>query len=110
MHKYRNKYMATKIQMRHRHNGIYKDGFVGFSWTFLFFGFFVLLLRGNYAMAGIHFLIFILSGPFCWLVQIILAFYVNQWYTLNLIERGYYFDCDHDSKVWACEQLGVRMR
>ena len=102
--------MATKIQMRHRHNGIYKDGFIGFSWTYLFFGFFVPLLRGNYAMAGIHFLIFVLSGPLFWLIQIILAFYINRWYTLNLIEKGYYFDASVSEKTWACGQLGVELR
>ena len=100
--------MATKIQMRHRYNGIYKDGFIGFSWTYLFFGFFVPLLRGNYAMAGIHFLIFILSGPLFWLVQIVLAFYVNKWYTLSLIEKGYYFDTTAELKAYACNELNVK--
>lgn len=76
----------------------------------MFFGFFVPLLRGNYAMAGIHFLIFFLSGPIFWLIQIILAFYVNRWYTLNLIEKGYYFDASYDEKSLACQKLGVELR
>ena len=53
--------MAIKVQMRHRRNGLYKNGFVGFSWTYLFFGFMVPLLRGHYRLALYHFLIFFFS-------------------------------------------------
>jgi hypothetical protein len=99
--------MAITVQMRHTRNGIYKDGFVGFSWTYLFFGFFVPLLRGHYRYALYHFIIFVLSGPLIPFVQLILAFMFNKWYTLDMIERGYYFDCDHELKIYACDKLGV---
>jgi hypothetical protein len=99
--------MAIKIQMRHRQNGIYKDGFIGFSWTYLFFGFFVPLLRGHYRYALYHFLIFVFSGPLVPLVQFILAFKLNRWYTLDLIEQGYYFDTSPELKAHACNELGV---
>ena len=99
--------MAITVQMRHGRNGIYKDGFVGFSWTYLFFGFFVPLFRGHYRYALYHFIIFALSGPLIPFVQIILAFKFNKWYTLDLIERGYYFDTTPELKVYACDKLGV---
>jgi hypothetical protein len=99
--------MAIAIQMRHNRHGIYKDGYVGFSWTYLFFGFFVPLLRGHYRYALYHFIIFVLSGPLIPFVQLILAFMFNRWYTLDMIERGYQFDTTPELKAYACEKLGV---
>jgi hypothetical protein len=84
--------MAIAVQMRHSFNGIYKNGYIGFSWTYLFFGFFVPLLRGHYRYALFHFIIFVFSGPIVPLVQLILAFKFNKWYTIDLIENGYIFD------------------
>ena len=105
--------MAISIQMRHKHNGIYKDGFVGFSWTYLFFGFFVPLLRGNYKLALYHFIIFMFSLSLfgsVLIVQPILAFFFNKFYTLDMIESGYYFDCEPHLKQYACEKLGVELK
>jgi hypothetical protein len=85
--------MAIRIPMINRKTGISKEGFIGFSWTYLFFGFWVPLLRGHYVMTGIHFLIF-LAGVLTftwWVVQIVLAFFFNKFYTLRLIEEGYDF-------------------
>ena len=100
--------MAISIQMRHKHNGIYKDGFVGFSWTYLFFGFFVPLLRGHYRYALYHFLIFLFSGPLLPLVQIILSFKFNKWYTLDLIEQGYVFDDSTELVARAKRTINVK--
>ena len=102
--------MATAVQMRHNRNGIYKNGYVGFSYTYLFFGFFVPLLRGNYKLAFYHFLIFFFSialfGSVI-IVQPLMAFFFNKFYTIDMIERGYYFDTTPELKAWACERLGV---
>jgi len=100
--------MAISVQMRHSFNGIYRDGYIGFSWTYLFFGFFVPLLRGHYRYALYHFLIFVFSGPLFLLVQIILAFKFNRWYTLSLIEDGYIFDDDHELVKRAKSVLKVQ--
>jgi len=102
--------MAVEVQMRHPISGIYKNGFVGFSWTYLFFGFFVPLLRGHYRYALYHFLIFVFSGPLFPLVQFVLAFKFNRWYTLDLIETGYYFDTEPELKIFACNKLNVKIR
>ena len=102
--------MAIKVQMRHNRNGIYKDGYVGFSWTYLFFGFFVPLFRGHYRYALYHFIIFVLSGPLIPLVQLVLAFKFNRWYMLDLIEHGYYFEDTVEMKAYACAKLGVQVK
>ena len=102
--------MAIKVQMRHRVNGLYKDGFVGFSWTYMFFGFFVPLLRGHYKMALYHFIIWFFSAAFMILffVQPLLAFYFNKFYTRSLIEEGYYFDDEVELVKFAKQEIGVQ--
>ena len=86
--------MAISVQMRHSFNGIYKNGYIGFSWTYLFFGFFVPLIRGHYKLALYHFLIwfFSVASMLIWIVQPLMAFYFNKFYTRTLIEEGYVFD------------------
>jgi hypothetical protein len=85
--------MATRVKMYNHNTGIPRDGYFGFSWTYLFFGFFVPLLRGNYKIALFHFLIWFFSITFMvfWFVQPLLAFFFNRFYTLDLIENGYVF-------------------
>ena len=40
--------MATKVVMKHKDSGILKNGYFGFSWTTLLFGFFPALFRGDF--------------------------------------------------------------
>ena len=39
--------MATGIPIKHNESGMMKTGLHGFSWTYLFFGWFVPLFRGE---------------------------------------------------------------
>lgn len=99
--------MATKIRMRNEKTGIVKDGFIGFSWTYFFFGFFVPLFRGHYPLAGIHFLVS-LANLFTWgIVGLVMAFFFNKFYTLRLIEDGYDFDDDESLVKTARGILGI---
>jgi hypothetical protein len=87
--------MAQIVMLRHSKTGIEKEGFVGFSWTVLFFGGFPLLFRGD-SLRGLlfivlHFFTFGISG-------IVLAFSYNKQYTEKLIEQGYDF-ADSPEKV-----------
>jgi hypothetical protein len=100
--------MAIKVQMRHKRNGLYRDGFVGFSWTYLFFGFFVPLFRGHYTLAFFHFLIFLFLSPILIVIQPIIAFKFNKWYTRRLIEEGYYFDDEAELVAYAKKETEVQ--
>ena len=75
-------------------NGVQKQGFVGFSWTMLFFGFFVPLFRGDLKWAAIMFFGTILLG-FATLgigggvLGIVMSFVYNKIYIKDLIEKGW---------------------
>ena len=40
-----------KINVKHNESGILKNCFVGYSWTYFFFGFFVPIFRGEISIA-----------------------------------------------------------
>lgn len=99
--------MATKIMMKNTKTGIRKEGYFGFSWTYLLFGFWVPLFRGHFPMAGIHLVISFISVFMFGIPQIILAFFFNKFYTLRLIEDGYEFDDSPELIRTACTVLNV---
>ena len=53
--------MATEILIKHKGSDMTKKGFYGFSWTYLFFGFFVPLFRGELGVGALHIVFAIFS-------------------------------------------------
>ena len=100
--------MATRVKMINLKTNIIKNGFYGFSWTYLFFGFWVPLLRGHYKMAGIHFLIGVISYFTLGILQLIIAFSFNKNYTLRLIEEGYEFADSEETNAEARLKIGIQ--
>lgn len=77
--------MATVIKLE-KESSVEK-GFVGFSWTTLFFGFFVPLFRGDVKWFLIMLILSLLSMGFA---QLILAFLYNRIYTREKLREGFY--------------------
>ena len=76
--------MAVAVNMKK--DKLTKKGFVGFSWTTLFFGFFVPLFRGDVSWAVIMLLAsFFTAG----ISNIIFAFIYNKRYTESLLKEGF---------------------
>lgn len=68
---------------------------IGFSWTMLFFGFFVPLIRGDYLWAVILLGLNIITSG---VAAIVMAFFYNRMYLKGLFEKGYYIQ-SHDAKT-----------
>ena len=71
-----------------------KEGFVGFSWTTFFFGFLVPLFRKDFiASLGLFVISCVVSfftyGAGCFVLNIIVAFAYNKYYTENLLKEGF---------------------
>ncbi|WP_231626483.1 HrgC protein [Helicobacter pylori] len=76
--------VATTINLKK--DNLIKKGFVGFSWTTLFFNFFVPIIRGDVKGA----VIMLIAASFTFgLFNIVLAFIYNKQYTTRLLESGY---------------------
>lgn len=96
--------MATIVMMKHRETGLVKKGFVGFSWTTLFFGGFPALFRGDFLIGLVFILLAVLTGG---LSNIIVAFFYNKQYTTKLVEAGYQFADNEGLNTLARAKLGV---
>ena len=96
--------MAKKVALIHPQTGLMKSGFYEFSWTFLFFGWFVPLFRGELMIALLHFTITVITIG---LWQIIFAFLYNKQYTSRLLEKGYVLNDTEEVNEEARQKLGI---
>ena len=96
--------MAKRVALIHPQTGLMKSGFYGFSWTFLFFGWFVPLFRGELMIALLHFTITVITIG---LWQIIFAFLYNKQYTTRLLEKRYVLNDTEEVNEEARQKLGI---
>jgi len=96
--------MAKRVALIHPQTGLMKSGFYGFSWTFLFFGWFVPLFRGELLIELLHFTITVITIG---LWQIIFAFLYNKQYTTRLLEKGYVLNDTEEVNEEARQKLGI---
>ncbi|KWT98179.1 conserved hypothetical membrane protein [Variovorax sp. WDL1] len=91
-----------------------KNGFYGFSWTTLFFGFFPALFRGDFLTFIGGFVIAVIIGLMTFgigalAIGIIWAFMYNKYYTRRLLERGYSLAGSEGENALAASALGMAM-
>ena len=82
------------IILKHKDTGVVKECVPGFSWTSLFFGPFVPLLRGDIKWAAIVFAVCALIGLCTYgigsiFVTPVFAYFYNKIYIKDLVEKGY---------------------
>ena len=96
--------MATRVIIQHPTNGLTKAGYFGFSWTYLFFGWFVPLFRGELGVAALHFLFTFLTFG---LWQVIMAFLYNKQFMTRMLEKGYVLKDEESVMAAARISLGI---
>ena len=77
------------LDFTHPVSGAKAQAPVGFSWTTLFFGFFVPLLRTHYVMAVVMLVVALLTGGLSYAV---FPFFYNKSYIKYLVNQGYKVD------------------
>lgn len=96
--------MAQVVMMKNNSTGLVKKGFVGYSWTYLLFGWWVPLIRGELGVAALH-LLFTVCTFGLW--QFIVSFLYNRQFTSRLIENGYRFADTEALNIFAAGKIGV---
>ncbi|MBM3490779.1 MAG: hypothetical protein FJX68_10060 [Alphaproteobacteria bacterium] len=104
--------MAMRVMLRHPGSGLVRPGFIGFSWTSLFFGGFPALLRGDLLVGLAVIAVSILLGAFsfglAWFaVNGVWAFLYNNNYSRRLLEQGYELADEPGIVAEAKQRLGV---
>jgi len=92
------------IRVKHSESGIQKNCFVGYSWTYFVFGFFVPIFRGEISI-GIFHLIFSLVtfGIF----QLIMPFLYNKQYSIRLLNDSWNLDDSEENNAIARYKIGI---
>ncbi len=96
--------MAQKVMLQHPPTGLIRSGYYGFSWTYLFFGWWVPLFRGELGVAALH-LLFTLFSLGLW--QLIVAFLYNRQFMIRMLEKGYVLADREDVMAGARVALGI---
>jgi hypothetical protein len=90
--------------IQHPANGLTRAGYFGFSWTYLFFGWWVPLIRGELGTAALH-LLFTFCTFGLW--QLIVAFLYNKQYMTRMLEKGYVLKDSESVMASARAELGI---
>ena len=96
--------MAKRVQLIQPETGLMKSGYYGFSWTFLFFGWFVPIFRGELLIGLLHFVITVVTFG---LWQVIIAFLYNKQYMTRMLEKGYVLNDTEEVNEAARLKLGI---
>ena len=93
-----------KINVKHNESGIQKNCFVGYSWTYFFFGFFVPIFRGEISIGVFH---FILSLVTFGIFQLIMPFLYNKQYSTRLLNNSWSLNDSEENNSIARQNIGI---
>jgi hypothetical protein len=96
--------LQKKILLRHMESGLTKNGYVGFCWTYLIFGWIVPVARGEIWIGVLHMILTTISLG---LFQIIMPFLYNKHYTSRLITSGWALADSQERNEFARRKLGM---
>lgn len=92
------------VHLRHRDSGLPKVGRLGWSWTYLYFGWLVPMFRGEIGMALLHLLFSLFTfGIF----QLIWSFLYNKQHLTRLMTAGWLLDANADGYAEMRSRLGI---
>ena len=96
--------MATKVLIKLPQTNLVQNGYVGFSWTYLFFGWWVPLIRGELGVAALHLLFTIVTAG---LWQFIVSFLYNKQYMTRKLIAGWVLSDTPEMNKIASAKLGI---
>ena len=96
--------MAKTVVMKNDSNGLIRKGFYGFSWTYLFFGWLVPVVRGEISVGALH---LVIAAFTMGISQLIFCFIYNKQYTQRMIEKGFRFADTQENNTAAAYALGA---
>jgi hypothetical protein len=97
--------LQKPVRIVHTESGLVKTGYIGYSWTYLLFGWFVPLVRGELGVAVLHFFLTFMSAG---LSQLIFPFLYNRQYMNRMLTSGWRLDPMDENYELAKRTLQVR--
>lgn len=96
--------LQKKVMLRHPQSGLTKSGYVGWSWTYFLFGWFVPIIRGEIGIGLLHLVLTAVTfGIFQWIMSLI----YNKQYMTRLLVSGWQLDRNDANYPLAVRKLGI---
>ncbi len=93
-----------KIKISHKGSGLNGTCFVGYSWTYFLFGFFVPIFRGEISIGVFHLIFSLVTfGIF----QLIMPFLYNRQYSARLLTSDWVLDDIEENNLLARDKIGI---
>lgn len=95
-----------KIVFKHKDSGINKNGFVGYCWTYFFFGFFVPIFRGEILIGVLHLIFSLVTFG---LFQLIMPFLYNKQYSTRMLNESWSLNDSEENNAIARQKIGIEI-
>jgi len=92
------------IRVIHKQSGIERKCFVGYSWTYFFFGFFVPIFRGEISIGIFHLIFSIVTFG---LFQLVMPFLYNKQASVRLLVNGWELNDTAEKNLLASAKIGI---
>ena len=92
------------VHLIHKESGLVKKGYLGYSWSYLFFGWFVPIFRGELGVGLLDLAITLFSAG---LSQLIFPFIYNRQHMTRLLLSGWQLDTQDPRYEWAKIKLNI---
>ena len=92
------------IRVIHKQSGIERKCFVGYSWTYFFFGFFVPIFRGEISIGIFHLIFSIVTFG---LFQLVMPFLYNKQASVRLLLNGWELNDTEENNLLASSKIGI---
>ena len=96
--------LQKKVRLIHSSAGITKNGYVGYSWSYLIFGWFVPVYRGEIGIGVLHLVIALISVG---LSQLIFPFVYNRQFMNRMLTSGWQIDPTDPNYEIAKQKLNI---
>lgn len=93
------------VRLVHASSGITKEGYVGYSWTYLVFGWFVPVVRGELGVGVLHLVITLVSFG---ISQLIFPFLYNRQFMVRMLTSGWALDTTDPNYELARRHLKIQ--
>lgn len=93
-----------KVLLKHQQSGVTKAGYVGYSWTYLLFGWFVPIFRGEIGVGVLH---LILTAVTFGLFQLFMPYLYNKQFMTRLLVNGWQLNDSEEVNRLARLKLGI---
>tara|TARA_B100001167_G_scaffold96511_1_gene58723 strand:- start:18 stop:413 length:396 start_codon:yes stop_codon:yes gene_type:complete len=93
-----------EIKVKHKESSVEGSCFIGYSWTYFFFGFFVPIFRGEISTGIFHFIFSIVTFG---LFQLVMPFLYNKQYSIRLLTNSWVLNDSEEKNRLARLKIGI---